>query len=73
MDKKQQKEWLINALNLDLSKSLIKYYNSDSIIIKVNKVLFKKKLTTMLLMEAGLINFTNNKMYKVLTKIKTKR
>lgn len=73
MSKKDQKQWLQNFYNCDLTKNLLPYVSPNSLIAKTNAWLFKNKHIWLILMEASLINFITNNMSKTLIKLRQSR
>lgn len=73
MSKKDQKEWLQNFYNCDLTKKLLPYASPNGLIAKTNARLFKNKHKWLILKEASLINFMTNNMSKTLIKLRQSR
>lgn len=73
MNHKKRIQWITNFYDLEMTKELLKYANSDSLKNKASILLFKTKNKNALLAEATLIDFVTKHMNKILIKARQKR
>lgn len=73
LTRKQQKQWINNFYDLELTKLLLPYAKSDSIINNISIKFFKQNSISSLIIEANFIKFVTNNMGKVLIKLRQKR